>query len=107
MENRKLFLGVGTQSAGNLLLYKILDECSQIDMHPATELHYFDTLYKIRDNDILKDFAKKQFEYENGKFYNEYNQTFFNNRHKALLRSYNLLAFNDIEDLDYLTFLTL
>lgn len=101
MENRKLFLGVGTQSAGNLLLYKILDECSQIDMHPATELHYFDTLYKIRDNDILKDFAKKQFEYENGKFYNEYNQTFFNNRHKALLRSYNLLAFNDIEDLDY------
>lgn len=55
----KMILGIGSQSAGTLLLYNILDQCTDIAMHPMTELHYFDTLYGARDKSLLQEFSQK------------------------------------------------
>ncbi|MEA2048165.1 MAG: hypothetical protein U9O64_06910 [Campylobacterota bacterium] len=57
----KMILGIGSQSAGTLLLYNILDQCTEIAMHPTTELHYFDALYGARDKLSLQKFSQKQF----------------------------------------------
>lgn len=97
-----LILGIGSQSAGTLLLHQILDQCTDIAMHPIVELHYFDTLYNVRDKKLLKDFSKTQFEYENNKFLNEYNETFFNTKHEALLKISETLATTEVENIDYI-----
>ena len=101
-ENKqKLVLGVGSQYAGTLLLHNILDKCTNVAMHPMTELHYFDTLYGIRDKKILKAYAKRQYDYEHDKFLHEYDQTFFNKRHETLLHASHLLVTHDVENIDY------
>lgn len=37
--NNKFVIGIGSQRAGSTLLHKILDECTNIFIHPVKELH--------------------------------------------------------------------
>ena len=101
IETNGLILGIGSQYAGTLLLHNILDQCTDVAMHPMVELHYFDTLYGIRDKKVQKEYAQGIYDYEHDKFLNEYNKTFFNARHETLLHASRILSRRDIEKIDY------
>jgi hypothetical protein len=53
-------MGIGSQRAGSTLLYKILCECTEIFMHPVKELHYFDTLFSVRNEGALRKYTSSQ-----------------------------------------------
>ena len=53
-------IGIGSQRAGSTLLYRILNDCSSIFMHPVKELHYYDTFFNVRHENYLKDFSENQ-----------------------------------------------
>ena len=62
LETEKNFLiGVGSQRAGSTLLYRILNKSvNGIFMHPVKELHFFDSIHKIRPPEALKIFSTQQ-----------------------------------------------
>jgi hypothetical protein len=57
-------LGIGSQRAGSTLICRLLEKHSQIRMNPVKELHYFDTLLKIRKQNALTDFSLRQLDRE-------------------------------------------
>ena len=62
---KKLILGIGSQRAGSTFLHRLLDHGVQgIFMHPIKELHYFDSLFHLRNPQALKDFSTRQLERE-------------------------------------------
>ena len=56
----KFVIGIGSQRAGSTLLYTILEQCTPIYMHPVKELHYFDTLFNVRNPSVLHKFSVHQ-----------------------------------------------
>lgn len=97
----RFVLGIGSQYAGTVLLYNILDRFSDVAMHPMVELHYFDTLYGAREAGLLRESATRIYEYEYAKFTGEYGNRFFNARHETLLRSSEILSTIDVSEIDY------
>ncbi len=103
MLNKKFVIGIGSQRAGSTLLHRVLDECTDIFMHPIKELHYFDTLFGVRHPDILKNFSNKQLDRELDKIIKSQDVSFVNSKkYKCFLRGNKILANNDVRDVDYI-----
>lgn len=102
MNKPKFVIGIGSQRAGSTLLHRILDECTDIFMHPVKELHFFDTLYEVRHQNILTKFSKRQIERELGRLIDAKNFNYIDKKYKCYLRANQLLAQNTIENISYL-----
>jgi hypothetical protein len=94
-------IGIGSQRAGSTLLHRILEETSAIYMNPVKELHYFDTIYKIRDDRTLRNFSMRQLEHEIARIVGATDFSFIDKRYKNLLRTNLLLATKNVDQLDY------
>ncbi len=71
-------------------------------MNPVKELHYFDTLYKIRTEKTLKNFSRRQLEHEINRIVRASKFDFIDKRYKNLLRTSLLLSTQPVEQLNYL-----
>lgn len=98
----KFIIGIGSQRAGSTLFYNILDQCSPIYMNPVKELHYFDTLFKVRSVEVLHKFSTRQLEREINTIVQAKDFSFINGRYKNLLRTNFLLASMKIEHIKYI-----
>jgi len=87
-------VGVGSQRAGSTLLYRILDECSSVFMHPVKELHYYDTLFNVRDEKVLKIFSKRQLDNFTGDISNS-------KKDHCFFRTNNILYKNSVANISY------
>lgn len=103
MNRPKFVIGIGSQRAGSTLLHRILDECTDIFMHPVKELHYFDTLYNVRHPSILTKYSQRQLNRELERLIKADNHSYINDKqYKCYLRTNKILANNIITDVDYL-----
>lgn len=103
MSKPKFVIGIGSQRAGSTLLHRILDECTDIFMHPVKELHYFDTLYKIRNQEVLTTYSQRQLGRELDRLIKVDKHDYINNKkYKCFVRTNKLLASRKVEDVDYL-----
>lgn len=98
----KFVIGIGSQRAGSTLLHTILERCTPIFMHPIKELHYYDTLYGVRDPYILKDFSEKDVKRILDRLVEADQYAYINKRYKAYVRATNLLHCTPIEEIKYL-----
>mgnify|MGYP000149599347 FL=1 len=98
----KFVIGIGSQRAGSTLLHKILDECTDIFMHPVKELHYYDTLFKVRHASVLTDFSKRQIDHILERIIKAPSHNFIDKRFKCNLRTNKLLANRTVEEVEYL-----
>ncbi|MDO6463650.1 sulfotransferase [Pseudoalteromonas carrageenovora] len=102
MNKPKFVIGIGSQRAGSTLLHRILDECTDIFMHPVKELHYFDTLYNVRHQDVLTKYSKAQLDREFERLIASKEHGYIaNKKYKCFLRTNKLLHENKVEDIDY------
>ena len=102
MNKPKFVIGIGSQRAGSTLLHRILDECTDIFMHPVKELHYFDTLYNVRHQDVLTKYSKAQLDREFERLISSKEHGYISNKkYKCFLRTNKLLHENKVEDIDY------
>lgn len=99
---KKFVIGIGSQRAGSTLLHKILDECSDIFMHPVKELHYYDTLYNVRAPSVLKDYSKRQIEHVLERLVEAKAYGYINKSYKCFVRTNKILAKSTVEKVDYL-----
>lgn len=98
----KFVIGVGSQRAGSTLLHKILDECTEIFMHPVKELHYYDTLYDVRDSKVLKKYSQKQIEREIDRLIKCENFSYIDKRYKCYLRTNKILSKGGVRNVKYI-----
>lgn len=98
----KFIIGIGSQRAGSTLLHRILSECTDIFMHPVKELHYYDTLYGIRNASVLKQYSKKQLDREIDRLIEAKGYGYINKEYKCYLRANKILSRSPIEQVDYL-----
>ncbi len=104
VRKKRLILGIGSQWSGTLMLHRLLSEAGGIDMHPLVELHYFDTLFGIRDKRILRDYSSDIYRREKEKLESEYDNRYLNKSHETLINSSHLLSsIADIADIEYLS----
>ncbi|GAB6140413.1 hypothetical protein JCM14076_11420 [Methylosoma difficile] len=95
-------IGIGSQRAGSTLLHRILEECTTIYMNPVKELHYFDTLYKVRSEQTLRTFSLRQLEREISNISAATDFSFIDKRYKNFLRTNMLLAVKKVNTIDYI-----
>lgn len=100
--DKKFVIGIGSQRAGSTLLYKIIDECTEVYMNPIKELHYFDTMYKKRSPETLTKFSEKQLSRKIHEIVDAQDLSVFNKRFKNSLRANYLLATKNVEAIGYL-----
>lgn len=98
----KFVIGIGSQRAGSTLLYTILDRCSPLYMHPVKELHYFDTLFGVRHESILRKFSVSLLHHDLDKIIKSKDFSFIDRRYKNLLRTNFLLATSKVQHIDYI-----
>jgi hypothetical protein len=98
----KFVIGIGSQRAGSTLLHSLMDESTDIFMHPVKELHFFDTLFEIRPRTALVDYSLNQIQREINHLVKKQTYEFIDKRYKCYLRTNNILAFNNIAKIDYL-----
>lgn len=98
----KFVIGIGSQRAGSTLLHSILDECTDVFMHPVKELHYYDTLYGVRNPAILKEFSKRQLNRELDRIISSESHGFIDKKYRCYLRANKILSIRDVESLQYL-----
>lgn len=101
-ERHRFIIGIGSQRAGSTLLHKILDECTPIFMHPVKELHYYDTLYNIRDVSVLKAYSMQQLDRELDRIINTKQHDYIDKRYKCYLRTNKILAKTPIQKVNYI-----
>ena len=104
MKDKSFLLGIGSQRAGSTFLSQLLGKHPQVAIHPVKEIHYFDTLYDIRSDDLLKKFSGKRLSASINKICNATDYQFINDRWKWQLRSDLELFSQKIRDIDYTTF---
>lgn len=102
MIDKNFIIGIGSQRAGSTLLHKILDECTDIFMHPVKELHYYDTLFDIRHPNVLKDFSKKQLEHVLDRIIQSADYDFIDKKYKCNIRANKILSNQSVKDIEYL-----
>ena len=93
----KFIIGIGSQRAGSTLLSRILEQCTPIFTHPVKELHYYDTLYGVRNEAVLKDFSRKQLERLEQQGFEPSTK-----REECLLRTNKILYNRSIENVSYI-----
>ncbi|TAL51617.1 MAG: hypothetical protein EPN92_00395, partial [Chitinophagaceae bacterium] len=102
MEHR-FVIGIGSQRTGSTLLHHLLEASTNIFMHPLKELHYFDTLHRIRPKEALRDYSLRQMAREVEKIVTAKDLNFLTKkRYKCYLRANKILATNTIENINYL-----
>lgn len=99
----KFVIGIGSQRAGSTLLHRILDECTNIFMHPVKELHYFDTLHNVRHQNVLTLYSQRQLDRELDRIIQSKGYSFLEDKgYKCYLRTNKILAGNLIDYIDYI-----
>jgi len=98
----KFVIGIGSQRAGSTLLHKILNNCTKIFMHPVKELHYYDTLFNVRNPSVLKSYSNRQLDLMLEKVINSKQFNFIDKRFKCSLRTNKILSSQPIDLVDYL-----
>jgi len=103
MNKPKFIIGIGTQRAGSTLLHRILDQCAGVFMHPVKELHYFDTLFGVRNAEFLVKFSNNQMDRELDRLLNENDHGYIaNKRYKCYLRTNWMLSRQPVDQIEYL-----
>lgn len=98
----RFIIGIGSQRAGTTLLHSLLSETSDAFMHPVKELHYFDTLFGIRDPSALREFSMRQLKREINRIVSNSDLTFASKRrYKCMLRTNMLLATTPVSSIEY------
>ncbi len=98
----KFVIGIGSQRAGSTLLHRVLDQCTPIYMNPVKELHYFDTLFGVRNENVLRHFSAKQLNREVEQIVKAKDFGFITKRYKNELRANFLLATKKVQHINYL-----
>lgn len=99
----RFVIGIGSQRAGSTLFHHLLEESTNIFMHPVKELHYFDTLYGFRAKEGLKDYSLRQMAREVEKIVTAKDLSFLHaKRYKCYLRANKTLGMLPIEKISYL-----
>ena len=98
----KFIIGIGSQRAGSTLVHKILDECTPIFMHPVKELHYYDTLFNVRNESVLKEFSNKQINHILERVVTASNYDFIDKKFKCYIRANKILSNCPINKIDYI-----
>ncbi|QEM80119.1 sulfotransferase domain-containing protein [Halomonas binhaiensis] len=98
----KFVIGIGSQRAGSTLLHRILDECTSVYMNPVKELHYFDTLYGVRHQNVLTEFSRAQFDRDLKKIVDSDDFGFIDQKFKNHLRTNHILSTRPVTQVDYL-----
>ncbi|RVU83387.1 hypothetical protein EOL70_16810 [Leucothrix sargassi] len=95
-------IGIGSQRAGSTLLHRVLDECTDIFMHPVKELHYYDTLFGVRAPEVLTDFSQRQLFREVDRLIEAKAFGYVDKKYKCFLRANKLLSTLDVRDIEYM-----
>lgn len=99
-------IGIGSQRAGSTLLHKIVNECTAVFMHPVKELHYYDTLFDVRHEAVLKKFSKRQLTIEEGSeegsIVTQRKLVYGKKRYECYIRANKLLAKKPVSQIEYL-----
>jgi|GEM_PF-866335 len=98
----KFVIGIGSQRAGSTLLYTILDQCSPIYMNPVKELHYFDTLFGVRNPGVLHRFSTNQLNRDIDRIVKAKELAFLNRRYKNSLRTNFILSTKKVQNIEYI-----
>ena len=98
----KFVVGIGSQRAGSTLLHKILSECTDIFMHPVKELHYYDTLYNVRNPSVLIEYSKRQLDRELDRLVDARHHGYINKRYKCYIRANKLLAVTPVNQINFI-----
>lgn len=104
--DKKFILGIGSQRAGSTFLAKLLSQHPEVAFHPLKELHYFDTLFGVRDEKTLKDFSRNQLTREINKLCDAKQMGFANPTWKWYLKSNFELYSTPIAKVNYLNLFT-
>lgn len=83
------------------MLHRILSECTRIYMHPVKELHYYDSLFKVRDVRLLKMFSLKQLNSEWDRMIAAEDFGYIDKRYKCYIRANKMLWLRPIDTIDY------
>jgi hypothetical protein len=102
MVKPKFVIGIGSQRAGSTLLHKVLNEATDIFMHPIKELHYFDTLFDIRNETVLKNFCGFEFNNLVNGLINSADEPKVDMRMKCKIRSLRMLKHRSVSDFEYI-----
>ncbi|MDO9106913.1 MAG: sulfotransferase [Methylovulum sp.] len=97
----KFVMGIGSQRAGSTLLYTILEQCSSVYMNPVKELHYFDTLFGVRNPAVLHKFSVNQLNKDIEKIVKAKDLAFLDRRYKNSLRTNFLLSTKKVQHIEY------
>ncbi len=97
----KFVIGIGSQRAGTTLLHRILDQCTTIFMHPVKELHYFDTMYSVRQEAVLRKYSQQQLAKENQISLKPLIFQCISKRYRCFFRTLKLLSIHSISSLNY------
>lgn len=95
-------IGVGSQRAGSTLLHRVLDECTNVFMHPVKELHYYDTLFDVRHSDVLVEFSQRQLVREVDRIIQAKAFGFVDKKYRCMLRTNRILAYTPVEKIEYI-----
>lgn len=95
-------IGIGSQRAGSTLLHHILDKCTPIFMHPVKELHYYDTLFNIRHENILKQYSKRQLDLELDRLVTVETHEYIDKKYKCYIHTNKLLSTKSVSQLNYI-----
>lgn len=98
----KFVIGIGSQRAGSTLLHRVLDQCSPIYMNPVKELHYFDTLFGVRNPAVLHRFSVNQLNKDIDRIVKAKDLAFLNKRYKNSLRTNFLLSTKKVQNIEYI-----
>jgi Sulfotransferase family len=101
MITKKFILGIGSQRAGSTFVAKLLSQHPAIAFHPLKELHYFDTIFGIREERILKEFSQNQLTREINKLCNANNLDFVDPTWKWYVKSNLELLVTPISKINY------
>ena len=84
---KRFVIGIGSQRAGSTLLHRILEQCTDIFMHPVKELHYYDTLFEVRGARALRVFSKRQLDREWARLVSEDTHAYIDEKYRCYLNT--------------------
>ena len=98
---KDFILGIGSQRAGSTFIARLLNQHPSVAIHPLKELHYFDTMFGLRNEETLTDFSKSQLNREINKLCDAENFEFITSSWKWYLRTNLTLYTKSISEIQY------
>lgn len=98
---KSFILGIGSQRAGSTFIAKLLNQHPEIAIHPLKELHYFDTMFGLRNDNVLKEFSKNQLDREINKLCNAKKIDFVTSTWQWYIKTNYQLFTKPIEQIEY------